>query len=88
LAFRPVAAPRLPHTIEYGRLGHALAVIRRKGKLTQAQAASLAQVRPNFLSEVERGRRGLRYHNLVVLVRDVYRSSMSELAQLIEDQGA
>jgi transcriptional regulator with XRE-family HTH domain len=76
--------PKLPYSADYQRLGHALALLRRKSGLTQVQAAERASIRPNFLSDVERGRRGIRWHNLVVLVRDVYASRLSELSRIIE----
>lgn len=51
--------------------------------MTQREAASTVGIRSEFVSEVERGNRGLRWHMLVALV-SAYRSSLAELAKEIE----
>ncbi len=71
------------HAAEYEKLGRALARLRRKAGLTQAQAADRIGIRPQFVSEVENGRRGMRWHTLTATVR-VYRATLAQLAAEIE----
>jgi transcriptional regulator with XRE-family HTH domain len=54
---------------EYVALGQALRVLRRRAGLTQAQAAERIGIRSQFVSEVERGHRGMRWHMIVIAVR-------------------
>ena len=78
-----MAGSKLPHADDYRRLGHALRLLRRRAGMTQREAASTVGIRSEFVSEVERGNRGLRWHMLVALV-NAYRSSLAELAKEIE----
>jgi transcriptional regulator with XRE-family HTH domain len=60
-----------------------LRVLRRKHNMTQVEAAQRVGIRSEFVSEVERGNRGLRWHTLLAFLR-VYGSSLAELAHEIE----
>ena len=53
--------PRLPHANDYVALGQALAQLRHAAGLTQVQAGERIGVRSQFVSEVETGRRGMRW---------------------------
>lgn len=77
----PVIGP--PHAAEYVKLGRALARLRRKAGLTQVQAAERVHIRPQFVSEVENGRRGMRWHTLMATVR-AYGATLADLAREIE----
>jgi HTH-type transcriptional regulator / antitoxin HipB len=68
---------------EYVQLGRALAALRRRSGLTQAQAAAKVGIRNTHVSGVETGRRGVSYKTLLALLR-VYGSTLAELAAEIE----
>jgi transcriptional regulator with XRE-family HTH domain len=78
-----MTSPKLPNTAEYETLGRALRALRRKAGLTQAQAAERIGLRPQFISEVERGRRGMRWHSLTATVR-AYGATLADLAREVE----
>jgi transcriptional regulator with XRE-family HTH domain len=78
-------SPKLPHAAEYEALGRALRGLRETAGLTQVQAAEQAGIRSKFVSEVERGNRGLRWHTLLALLR-AYGCGLHGLADAIEDQ--
>lgn len=71
------------HAAEYVALGRALRTLRRKAGLTQVQAGERIGLRPQFVSEVENGRRGMRWHTLTATVR-AYGATLAELAAEIE----
>jgi transcriptional regulator with XRE-family HTH domain len=73
----------LPHAADYVALGRALGVLRRRAALTQVQAAERIGIRSQFVSEVERGRRGMRWHTLLITL-DAYDAGLRELAEEIE----
>jgi transcriptional regulator with XRE-family HTH domain len=77
--------PRLPSASEYAELGRALRELRREAGLTQVQAAEIIGVRSTFVSLVERGERGMRWHTLLALLR-AYESDLHALADAIERQ--
>lgn len=81
-----MTSPKLPNAAEYEALGGALRVLRRKAGLTQHQAAERIGIRAQFVSEVERGRRGMRWHTLTATVR-VYGATLKQLAEEIERGG-
>jgi transcriptional regulator with XRE-family HTH domain len=64
-------------------LGRALAALRRKAGLTQAQAGASIEVSSKHLSAVETGQRGISWTSLMALL-PAYRASLRELAELIE----
>jgi transcriptional regulator with XRE-family HTH domain len=72
-----------PHAVEYVKLGRALARLRRKAGLTQVQAGARIGLRPQFVSEVENGRRGMRWHTLTATVR-AYGATLADLAREFE----
>jgi transcriptional regulator with XRE-family HTH domain len=77
--------PRLPHANDYVALGQALAQLRHAAGLTQVQAGERIGVRSQFVSEVETGRRGMRWHTLLIVL-DVYGATLHDLADAIEGQ--
>ena len=79
-------SPKLPHAADYEALGRALRRLREGAGLTQVQAAEQAGIRSKFVSEVERGNRGLRWHTLLALLR-AYGSGLHELADTIDVEG-
>jgi transcriptional regulator with XRE-family HTH domain len=79
-------SPKLPHSADYQALGRALRSLRHAAGLTQVQAAEQAGIRSKFVSEVERGNRGLRWHTLLALLR-AYGCDLRDLADAIEAAG-
>jgi transcriptional regulator with XRE-family HTH domain len=73
----------LPHAADYIALGRALSRLRRRAGLTQVQAAERIGIRSQFVSEVERARRGMRWHTLRITL-NAYDASLRELAEEIE----
>jgi transcriptional regulator with XRE-family HTH domain len=71
---------------DYIALGRALAALRRRAGLTQAQAGDLAGIRNTHVSSVERGERGLSYRTLLALLR-AYDVGLRELVEEIERGG-
>jgi HTH-type transcriptional regulator / antitoxin HipB len=80
-----LANSRLPSASEYAALGEALRQLRRRAGLTQAQAAERIGIRSTFVSLIERGERGMRWHTLLALLR-AYGSDLHQLADLLERQ--
>lgn len=78
-----MTSPKLPNAAEYEALGRALRTLRRKAGLTQRQAAERIGIRSQFVSEVERGRRGMRWHTLTATVR-AYGATLADLAREYE----
>jgi transcriptional regulator with XRE-family HTH domain len=78
-----LTSPKLPHASEYKALGRALRELRLTARLTQVQAADAIGIRSKFVSEVERGNRGLRWHTLRSFLR-AYQAGLRELADAIE----
>jgi transcriptional regulator with XRE-family HTH domain len=76
-----VPSQKLP--ADYVRLGRGLRELRHAASLTQVQAAASIGVRSQFVSEVERGNRGLRWHTLLALLA-AYGASLHDLADGIE----
>jgi transcriptional regulator with XRE-family HTH domain len=68
---------------DYIALGRALAALRRRAALTQAQAGDLAGIRNTHVSSVERGERGLSYRTLLALLR-AYGGGLRDLVDEIE----
>ncbi len=75
--------PRLPHAEDYAALGRALRALRRKAGLTQVQAAEAIGIRSEFVSAVERGVRGMRWHTLLLTLR-AYNATLRDLVNEIE----
>jgi transcriptional regulator with XRE-family HTH domain len=78
-----VPNPTLPNTTDYERLGRVLRTIRRKASLTQRQLGEAIDLRSEFISSIERGRRGLRWHRLLEWLA-ACGSDLRELVDLLE----
>ena len=68
---------------EYLALGRALAAMRRRAGLTQAQVADRVGIGNTFVSQVERGHRGLSWRTLNQVLR-VYGATLRDLVDEIE----
>jgi transcriptional regulator with XRE-family HTH domain len=68
---------------DYIALGRALAVLRHRAGLTQAEAGERAGIRNTHVSLVERGERGISYRTLMALLR-AYGTTLSEMVAEIE----
>jgi transcriptional regulator with XRE-family HTH domain len=68
---------------DYIALGRALATLRHRAGLTQAEAGERAGIRNTHVSLVERGERGISYRTLMALLR-AYGKTLSELVAEIE----
>jgi transcriptional regulator with XRE-family HTH domain len=75
--------PRSDHSSDYVTLGRALAELRHAAGLTQVEAGERVGIRSKFVSEVERGNRGMRWHTLLIVL-DVYGATLHDLADAIE----
>jgi transcriptional regulator with XRE-family HTH domain len=77
--------PRLPEPEEYAELGRALRELRRRAGLTQVEAAKIIGIRSTFVSLIERGERGMRWHTLRALLR-AYGADLRALADELDGQ--
>ncbi len=68
---------------DYAELGRALAALRRKAGVTQAQAGASIEVSSKHLSAVETGNRGISWPSIVALLR-AYRATLRDLAEVME----
>jgi len=68
---------------DYVMLGRALAALRHRAGLTQAEAGERAGIRNTHVSLVERGERGISYRTLMALLR-AYGATLSEMVAEIE----
>ncbi len=68
---------------DYADLGRALAALRRKAGLSQAEAGAAVGVGNKHLSAVEKGRRGISWPTIRALLR-VYDATLVELAHETE----
>jgi transcriptional regulator with XRE-family HTH domain len=78
--------PSLPSAAEYAALGRAMRELRRTAGLTQRQAAEIIGIRSTFVSLIERGERGMRWHTLMALLR-AYGADLRNLADALERAG-
>jgi transcriptional regulator with XRE-family HTH domain len=78
--------PSLPSAAEYAALGHALRELRRTAGLTQVEAAELVGIRSTFVSLIERGERGMRWHTLLAFLR-AYGADLRDLADRLDRAG-
>jgi transcriptional regulator with XRE-family HTH domain len=76
--------PRLPSASEYAALGRALRQLRKQAGLTQVQAAGIIGIRSTFVSLIERGERGMRWHTLLAFLR-AYDADLRQLADLLDE---
>lgn len=75
--------PSLPSAAEYAALGRALRELRHRAGLTQVQAAELIGIRSTFVSLIERGQRGMRWHTLLAFLR-AYDTNLRALADALD----
>jgi transcriptional regulator with XRE-family HTH domain len=78
-----VTNPDLPSAAEYAALGNALKALRKRIGLTQVQAGELVGVRSTFVSQIERGERGMRWHTLLAFLR-AYHADLRTLGEAID----
>ena len=76
--------PELPAANEYVTLGLALRSLREQSGLTQKAAAAEIRIGEPFLSQIENGARGCRWHTLLSIL-EVYGANLRDLASAIED---
>jgi transcriptional regulator with XRE-family HTH domain len=80
-----MALPRESSAGEYAALGRALRDLRRTAGLTQAQVAETVGIRSTFVSLIERGERGMRWHTLLAFLR-AYEADLHQLADTLEQR--
>jgi transcriptional regulator with XRE-family HTH domain len=78
--------PSLPAAAEYAALGRAMKELRHSASLTQKQAAEIIGIRSTFVSLIERGERGMRWHTLLAFLQ-TYEVDLHDLADALERQG-
>ncbi len=77
--------PELPSAADYAALGRALCVLRERAKLTQKDAAARIGVKDTFVSQIENGHRGMRWHTLLAFLA-AYGADLHALADAIAAQ--
>jgi transcriptional regulator with XRE-family HTH domain len=82
-----VIDPDLPSANEYAALGKALCVLREQAGLTQKQAGAKIGIRDTFISQIENGHRGMRWHTLLAFLR-AYEADLSALGEEIDRHSA
>jgi len=75
--------PDLPSAERYATLGRALRALRKRAGLTQVEAAETIGIRSTFVSQIERGERGMRWHTLMAHL-DAYHADLRLLGETIE----
>ena len=80
-----MAKPRLPAANEYAALGRSLRKLRHDAGLTQAQVAEIVGIRSTFVSLIERGERGMRWHTLLAFLR-AYGADLHRLADVLGER--
>jgi transcriptional regulator with XRE-family HTH domain len=81
-----MSKPRLPAAEEYVSLGRALRQLRREAGLTQVEVAEIVGIRSTFVSLIERGERGMRWHMLQAFLR-AYGADLRALADALDNEG-
>jgi transcriptional regulator with XRE-family HTH domain len=76
----------LPSADDYAASGEALRALRERAGLTQKEAADAVGVRDTFVSQIENGHRGMRWHTLLAFL-DAYDANLHALAEAIEEVG-
>ena len=66
-------------------LGRALQALRERADLTQDELARLLGIHATYVSQVERGRRGVRWHTVLRFL-DALGADLRQLAAAIEKQ--
>jgi transcriptional regulator with XRE-family HTH domain len=75
--------PDLPSADDYVALGRALRALRRAADLTQEQAATKIGIGATFISQIENGHRGMRWHTLLAFLA-AYGADLHTLADAIK----
>lgn len=75
--------PELPSAADYAALGRALCALRERAELTQKEAAACIGVKDTFVSQIENGHRGMRWHTLLAFL-DAYNADLHDLADAID----
>jgi transcriptional regulator with XRE-family HTH domain len=78
-----VVNPELPSAADYAALGRALCSLRERAELTQKEAATAIGVKDTFVSQIENGHRGMRWHTLLAFLA-AYGTDLHGLANAIE----
>jgi transcriptional regulator with XRE-family HTH domain len=78
-----MSSTKSQNAVVYIRLGEALKKLRQTAGLTQVEASDHVGVRSQFVSEVERGNRGLRWHTLLALLA-AYGATLHDLAVALD----
>jgi transcriptional regulator with XRE-family HTH domain len=63
----------------YRQLGVAMRELRKRSGLTQVEAAERVGIRSTFVSQIENGARGMRWHTLLALL-DAYNADLEDLS--------
>jgi XRE family transcriptional regulator, fatty acid utilization regulator len=63
----------------YMKLGTAMRSLRKRAGLTQVEAAERIGIRSTFVSQIENGARGMRWHTMLALL-DAYNADLTDLA--------
>jgi transcriptional regulator with XRE-family HTH domain len=77
--------PELPSPDDYAALGRALRELRLDAALTQKEAGVVIGVRDTFVSQIENGHRGMRWHTLLAFLA-AYGADLHALADAIAAQ--
>lgn len=79
--------PDLPSADDYVALGGALRTLRLAAGLTQEQAATEIDIGSTFVSQIENGHRGMRWHTLLAFLA-AYDTDLHVLADTIDAERA
>jgi transcriptional regulator with XRE-family HTH domain len=80
-----VVNPELPSAADYAALGRALCALRERVGMTQKDAAARIGVKDTFVSQIENGHRGMRWHTLLAFLA-AYGADLHALADAIAAQ--
>jgi transcriptional regulator with XRE-family HTH domain len=78
-----MTSPKLAHSDNLETLGRALAELRKSAGVTQREASEQVGIRSRFVSEVERGNRGMRWPTLLRVLA-VYGADLHDLADALK----
>ncbi len=81
--YAPPGVPISPDPDDYFALGRALRELRETAGMTQVAAGEAVGLRSQFISEVERGTRGVKWHTLLGLLR-AYGADLHNLANAFD----
>jgi transcriptional regulator with XRE-family HTH domain len=73
-----VTNPDLPSAPLYVALGQALRVLRKRAGLTQLETAERVGIRSTFVSQIENGARGMRFHTMMAML-EAYGADLGDL---------